>query len=309
MSKTFGKSLSLGAGVLAMVACNPYPSSPGVKLTMTAPPTVTVDGAAQVELDFVATATIDGAFTLAAGACDPASFSVNTESGALVPGWDPYACSEESGEPIQGQGHIQTFIDGIFMGYHLDTDLEFNMAPKLDGTDIRMAYYVDEAGGSDFVDVDLDGNVDAYAACYFYYPQDNVGYVRELYDTFINGTYTPGNIYGANRVFNVNGDDVTGTDDEAPDGLAGADFYGLWPWTTFEHFGANVDEALVEGYSDFDPYANGQHVFYSELHYDNFSVVYGAGRQRYVTGQLDLNSMPADWCGFLAGLGNPVWFY
>lgn len=349
MSKTFGKSLSLGVGVLAMVACNPYPSSPGVKLTTSAPPTKTVtvighsgdpEDVQRYELDFVASAEITGeAFTLGDGDCDPRQFTV-AESGALIPGWDPYACSQASGEPIEGQGNIQYFVDGIFMGYHIDTDLEVNLAPKLDGSDIRMAYYVDELGGTDWKDdefdtdddgvidlvvpVDANGNgtTDAIVGCYFYYPQDNLGYAKAQYEAVMNlEDYKARAVYGLDlldeygnlvqeaEVYDTDGTTALSMNEQVPDGFIGSAYYGAWPWTTFEYFGANVDEAIVEGYADFDPNLDGSHVFYAELHYDNHAPVYGAGRIRHAPLQLDVDSMPADWCGHFFGVGNPGFLY
>lgn len=307
MSKTIAKSLGFGIGVLALAACNPFPADPGYRIDISAPE-LTGDGL--VKLDWTATATITGDFKLQESACDPRSFTVDADNGVLVPGWDPYACSDENGAPVAGQGNIQFYIDGIFMGYYTQTTIDVKLTPTETSDDIRFAYYLPPSDlGFPSDDADGDGEDDAFLACYFFMPGDNLGYARALYDDFLVPGFVPAD-WNPGTVYDLEFNEVA-ADDQAPDGVALALYYGAWPWTQFEHFGINVDEALIEGYADFDPVADGQHVFYAELHSDNHAPVYAAGRQRKVTGQLDYNSMPANWCPnvFETPLANPVWYY
>lgn len=314
MSKTIAKSLGFGIGVLALAACNPFPADPGYRIHMSDP--VTTDLTIEdkdikaPKLDWDATITIDGGFILQDSPCDPASVTVDGDAGALVPGWNPYDCADENGDPIAGQGNIQFYIDGIFMGYYTDTTIPVRLKPTQTSADIRFAYYLPPTElGFPSDDADGDGNDDTFLACYFYMPGDNLGYARTLYDNFLVPGFTPAD-WNPGSVYDLNGDEVA-TDDQVPDGVALAIYYGIWPWTQFEHYGINVDEARVEQYPDFSNARDGQHVFYAELHSDNHAPVYGAGRERKITDQFDFSDMPDNWCPtvFDYPYGNAVYYY
>lgn len=303
MKSNLARVLGLGLGVLALSACSPVPSGPGYSVSFTSD----AFEADPVPMSFQVTAAVEGGFTLGTSACDPTLVSVDADYVTIVPEWDPYACTNEDTSLVDpAHGNIQYFVDGIFMGTYYSDTIDIDLTPKGDGTDIKFMLYDysdDDADGYPD-DLNSDGAPDIIEVCNFYFPGDNLGYAWKTY----NDLMKTGNMwadYGGGSVYDLYGIEIAEAD-QSPlyDGFF--PYIGYFPWTNFEHFGVNLDELAVQG-AEFDPEVDGQHIFYGELHYDNHSPVYGAGRTRSKTGVFDLSAMPADWCPTVLGVpyGNP----
>lgn len=292
MKNNLARVLGLGAGVLALSACSPLPTSPGYTVSFASD----AFEADPVPMSFQVTATVEGGFTLGESACDPSDVSVDMDHAALVAEWDPYACTTEDALPIDpAHGNIQYFVDGIYMGTYYNETIDVDLAPKGDSTDIKMMY------GYATDDLDGDGKFDFISLCNLYFPGDNMGLAWASYDALMRQGYLPtqqvitddsGNVIAeGGSVYDAFTGDLIPEEDHAPlwDGFLG--LIGYFPWTLFEHYGVNLDEDAVTGQNNGE-----QHILYGELHYDNHQPVYGAGRVRTITGAFDLSGMPADWC-------------
>jgi hypothetical protein len=295
MSRIFLMSAGAAMGVMVFAGCDPYLPSPGISISIDQP----TAGASDIPIDFTSTVTIDGTFSLVDPGCDPTAFHIDADHGILVPEWDPYTCAsvDANGEPLQTEGHIQYFVDGIFMALSTTPDVHVDLTPKLE-----YAYYdyvYDDAGEP--VDVSGDGTLDDdyFHYCSFYLPADNLGYAEAYYDTFSRATMEQ--VYGV-PMLDLDAYGVDGTVQPAarqPEGLLDYFGYGFY-YENFDYYGTNGSG--YDGSTDL-------HTFYAELHANNFSAIYGVNRPLIVTGGFDVSDMPADWCGqpYWFGVGNPYY--
>lgn len=299
MKSNLARVLGLGAGVLALSACSPLPTSPGYTVSFQSD----AFEADPVPMSFQVKATVEGGFTLGESACDPSLVSVDAEHATLVAEWDPYACTTEDALPTDpAHGNIQYFVDGIYMGTYYTDTVDVDLAPKGDSTDIKMMFYTTVDYDGDGVPDSLDGDSkpDFLSICNIYLPGDNMGLAYTAYDGLMRQGYMAseqvfddgvGGYLEGGSVYDFATNDEILEADQAPlwDGFLG--LIGYFPWTLFEHYGVNLDEDAVSGQNNGE-----QHILYGELHYDNHQPVYGAGRARTITKGFDLSGMPEDWC-------------
>jgi hypothetical protein len=279
MSRMLIRNAGLATGLLGLVACSPFPADPGVTLTLNNP----TEGASDLPFTFNAEVTIDGTFSLVESGCDPSLVHGDPDAIALVPDWDPYACTDGDGLAPAGEGNIQFFVDGIFHAYATTTTIPVDLTPA-----IAFAYYEE---------VDLDGDpattedVGNAFVCNLYFPDDNLGYASTLFDDAFSH-YTS-EALGGLPVYeeDENGDYVVM--DPQPASYEIFNFIIPPPWTYFNYVGT-IDSVNYDDYT-------GQHIFYAELHQNNHEAVYGVNRDRVFTAAgaagFDLSGMPADWCG------------
>lgn len=257
-----------GIGLLLMgiAACDPSPTGPDVTLSLLEP----TEGSSP-SLTFDAKVAIDGDFELVESGCDATDISVDPDWGIIVPEWDPYDCSDEDGIPPEGEGNVQLFVDGIFHAMSASTTIPVDLTPK-----IALAEYTDDPNGDGMgLDADGDGFGDLFVLCYYYFPDDNLGYASSLFNEAM--FYTSLDFYGVPLY-----DPSTLEPLDPQPAIADVLYYFDAPFLYFDYAGSANE---------------GQHIFYPELHHTNFEPVYGVNRPRTITGQFDLTQMPADWCG------------
>jgi hypothetical protein len=281
------KSAGLGVGLLALSACNPYPELPAYTVTIDNPTEGSNPG-----LKIDVNATVGGGFNLVESDCDPTNFDADPGTGAVIPLWSPYDCSDEEGNVPEDQGNIQFFVDGLFYTYATSATFTVDLTPA-----IKIAYY--EPMDIDPATPNPDGS-DAHEdiqnvfVCNFLYPDDNLHYAST---TFLAAGAATAEQLGNTAVYEAIDDGAGNISydvmDPQPYSYEIFDL-GYYPqWALFDYSGATntQDDGTTE------------HIFYAELHYVNHSVVYGVPRERIITKDFSDAAQETlyndyQWCGF-----------